>query len=1210
MDEDGVADPRAARPVQLREASGDSGNDLTQINPGAAKKGSRSLKQGKKKKAISLISGVIAQSRFGRHERLSKSDRISTRKRAEPDSVLRAFAFRVGLDKALLEARGRLTTSQVEAFFKDVERLLAIDAARFDNVPIGFAHLSHMHDAPEKSLKFELNWLAERMASSSARLNAFLASRSVIEQDLLNGQFDRASERLGDLEIREGVSLWSTSLRIAVAQELQGDEGQKQIAADIRKHYPKGILQFLARNWSQRAERSVPIGWFLDNATRRLGALAEGDVRTYLSYKLLSEWPKADKSVASILRTEQSHHVFDMYETWVSALQHFAISATSKAQRLLAAGALKRMQTINDFRLCKLAQSFGVPDWPHSAPVAPTGISDLLITGAAASAYRAVRSARNDEARSGFTVLTRSLILSSARQPRLPAHKSTDLESRIALALVAQADPLRFAADVDIDAARKLGHLYACIPAGTATRALHAALNASSATDHFSLLKLAILNFGHVSFMDVAINADQKDDVQKYLATIPAGKTRALANLFGKHAQSNEQDEIEPGAKAYALACAAHLAGNYDAVEAFIGPALQSQSVLLSNASTTLALSAYGANGNLAPAAALISTELAVKGRRPDSLPIRSALADLKWDDVKPFAADIAISNAFAALSDIEPTDKTRTIRTFALQKVLRTLGIDKPSKVRSIARKERTAEYAYFLYRACSTDVLDMIGPLKGSRAVLEERREIYSALVELNPALAEEYRYQVLTISKEIRIGQGRQTIDASRVHVDIGALKSILRRDLIDTYSRYAQLVRDEGPAESFDDVIRNISKPEVLVKQLLAASDRESDVLLILMMRQARDSYLFNIPHGLDSYLSKRVRHGSIVGHLRAPVEAEGMITQQHIDGTYKDNVKWGHVIATARDPEELIRAFNSFAKSLDQYLLRLKDVLLHVRSEERPIGMFDIKFAPLQYRLVRAVASRDPTIEMFLETVLATLRGLLNVSLQAAHTQIRTDASRDIGELFNQLRVAVYNSLPPGNDRADLIGALNNASANAQAAVKSAANWFVPTETEDVKFALDVVYEIALTSVRSFTPGFEPELTFKDDTGLQFTVQQMPVVQDVLYDVLSNVAKHSSMLSPRVSITASYNANQELLSFFVTNQIAEDRDIALLRAKLSDTRSKLRDPAYLARARTEGKSGIAKLASTVFQSEHGKLHFDVNDKCEFVLELALSVHRDQ
>ena len=671
------------------------------------------MKQSKKKKATSLISGVIAEARSGTYKRKK------TEKGGESDSSIRAFKFRIGMDRALLEARGRLSTSEVSAFFKETNRLTSLEITRFRDVPVGFSHLRYLHSGPEKSLKFELSWLAERVCSSALALNEFIVARSEIEQFILVGNFSRAEEVLTRLEAEAGSSLWSTSLRIALSQELFGDEGPKQLSLDIRKSYPKGILPFLTRTWSQRAERSVPIGWYLENATRRLGAMTDGEVKTYLTHKILGDWPQSQKAVSAILRVEQSHHLFDMYETLVSALQHLSINPPDRAIRTHVAGSLERMQAIKDFRLAKLATTLGISSWPHQAIVAQTDVTDLLCSGKITSAYALDRRNSKKQLRSGFTCIVRSLILSTAIRPRITKGHPLALESRISLGLIAQADPLRFAIDTDIDAAKKIGHLYSAIPSGVSARLVHAALTSSSATGHFSLLRHAALNFEHDSFIDVAVNAENRGISLAHLERIPNSITRSLACIFS--GDFNRKDKsLESSAASYAATCAAHQASNYDLVELEVSNALQSRSILVSNAATTLALSAYGANGRLASAAALISTELAIKGRSPDSLPIKVALDQLKWPDVAPYAMDIAMSNAFAALYDIDPTDETRTIRTFALQRALKQLGINRPSEVRDIAKATRTAEFVYFLYRACSTDVLDMISCLTSSRAVL----------------------------------------------------------------------------------------------------------------------------------------------------------------------------------------------------------------------------------------------------------------------------------------------------------------------------------------------------------------------------------------------------------------------------------------------------------------------------------------------------------
>jgi len=40
------------------------------------------------------------------------------------------------------------------------------------------------------------------------------------------------------------------------------------------------------------------------------------------------------------------------------------------------------------------------------------------------------------------------------------------------------------------------------------------------------------------------------------------------------------------------------------------------------------------------------------------------------------------------------------------------------------------------------------------------------------------------------------------------------------------------------------------------------------------------------HGLDAYLSLRIRHGTLSGHLRGPVEREHLVIRRDAAGRYR------------------------------------------------------------------------------------------------------------------------------------------------------------------------------------------------------------------------------------------------------------------------------------------------------------------------------------
>lgn len=1147
-----------------------------------------------KKKAISLVSGVVARSRAGR-------------KHAEADEVERAYLFRSQLSAAIIDARMRVSQQEIPRFFSEVARLTAFENLRFSKNPIGYSYLRLLMQAEPRTLKFELIWLAERVRIAAAELNGFISLKEKFEQSVLQGKMVQALSELDSIDERYGASLWSVSLRVAILQDEGGDEAQKDFTTTLRKTYPKAILPFYLRHLSERAERSVPIGWYLENVKRRIDRFKDDDLKTYLLYKVLEEWPRDQRKVAAILRVEQNHHLIDIYETLISLIQNLTVSSEDASLRKQFPQIVERLGVIEDFRIEKIRIRLGMQANTERILVDDCKASDRLISGDVVGAYRALRQEESGVRLSGFTIILQGLVLSvvkegSAILSRKPAH----LYGRASHAMAGASNGGKNDEDSHADTVRKIGHVYSGLSSCTSVRQFQLAITANSTEKQFEYLGLASANCEHLSFLDFSIQlpSEVASDLTGRMKGL-ASRDVALCFQSGDHIVSTD---IVEAVVAYAACVAAHNAGRFDYVEKNIGSALASQSTILSGAASTVALSAFGANGNFKRSSELVSAEVAIKARPPESLPVVQVFANAAWRDIAPFSEDVAMSNALAALADIDATDATRTNRIFALQKVLSGMGVELPSDLKELAKGNRQQEFVYFLLRACSMDVLDMLTSLESSMAVLEQRREIHSVLLDLDPKNSDEYRYQILSISKEIRISQGLKTIDATRIHVDAPAIRSILRRDLAESFARYLQLTKDgDANPESFDTILRDMARPEQLAKHLLFPKETEADDLLFTMIGQARDRFLFNVPHGLDSYLSKRVRHGSIVGHLRAPAEAEGMITQQDRDGRYKENTRWAHAISLAKNPAEIQRAFLSFARSLDQHLLRLKDVLLHVKCEEKPLGLLDVRLQPIQYRLIRSVALGDRTLDTFLETMMGMLRAILNNALVGANSYIVHETSGHVDSLFQQLRATVQQQLPPCAERYELNAAINRASSNVQAAVASAASWFAPTTVEDVKFTMDDAFDIALISVRTINPEFDPDISFKDDSGLLFTVNELPFMQDVLFEAIGNVAKHAQLEAPSVEIQARYSVENCLLTIEVLNDISPEVNLEQKISRLTELKSSLRDPSYLQKARTEGGSGIPKLATTVFQSEHGELDFDVTPDGRFSLTFSLSVN---
>jgi hypothetical protein len=374
----------------------------------------------------------------------------------------------------------------------------------------------------------------------------------------------------------------------------------------------------------------------------------------------------------------------------------------------------------------------------------------------------------------------------------------------------------------------------------------------------------------------------------------------------------------------------------------------------------------------------------------------------------------------------------------------------------------------------------------------------------------------------------------------------------------------------------------------------------------MIGSVRELFLFEPTHGLDSYLSKRVRHGSIVGFLRSPAEKSGVIWQQGTSGAYVRSDKWIELTSSLSAKAQIDAAIESFSRNIDTYLLRLKDTFLHVKTDKNPHGIFDAKLATPFFHLIRSVANQDTTLQAFVNTLLASLWGLLNPSLISAKQLIQRDASRYISDQFERLRERVSRAIPQPSERLELDRTLNSASMQMQSALGTVAAWFEPLIPGTETYSINEVVDIALASVKAVTPNFAPHIEVKQTPGRRVEAQNLPIFIDVLFIALHNVARWSGCDSPQVDVYCSVDLAESTITLRIENEISATVDVSAMRGKLTEVRARVETGQGGEMLRREGGSGLYKLAGITSQSSKGRLNFDVSSDRSFLVEVTLSL----
>ncbi|TXI48214.1 MAG: hypothetical protein E6Q50_11575 [Lysobacter sp.] len=1126
------------------------------------------------------------------------------------DDRKRAFIYRTGLQKVLLDARLSYTKASPKGFFEALDKMTFLETTRFARQPVGHDFLLQFLTAEPLPLNIEVLWVSSRLQHEQAVINEHIRYASEIEQLFLRGDASKALQKLNEYEDKLGISLWATELRIALAQTSQGLDAQKSVLNDVRAVRRKGMWHYITNTASVRAEPSVSIGWFIEENRRRLERQKNSPYTDYLRYRSIGVWPETNAGCSKVLRVEQNHHVVDIYETFIAFLQEVSTRSCSSELEKATQQALENLKLIEDTRVRKL--EFKVKGvLSIDVPIQDLELTDLLFT--AAPTKRIQHTIRKNY-RSHLTVESIISLALAVAKDGLSKGESSSLKLLAVRGLAKAFQRVGYQAAIGErpdEELTKLAHVYSATPFGRAMVSLLRAASSPRTDEALKRLQISALNSPAWGILDL-IGFASHPQHELLTSLFPSKGTKWFADLLANSDQDKNEILLRPDLVSLGRSLHKIISGMPQRAAEIASVAISSTSRVIAAHAAVLALNCYARTGAIYEASKLIAREHVEYGVDPESMPVREIYEGIEWRDMKAAASAPELSIALSLIQSTEGDDRLRTYRRFALETLLKSVGKDRPSALRSTVTDWPTHYMIFFMEHVCTSAMLDMLPSIKSSRSVLEERRDIFGYLAILDKVRSDYHTHEVLEISREITVLDGLRTIDGSRVHVDKESLTRRLKVDLAESFQRYSSLSRtNEATTDGVATIVRDMSK-EQQPDYLLSMPTSEMDEILVSMFLRARDQFMFNIPHGLDSYISKRIRHGSIVGVIRAPAEREGVAARRNLDGSYRTEGILADSVADTHQRAALVSAIANTSKAIDQHLLKLKDTLLHVKSELKPHGLFSITLTPPMYLVIRSFASSDASLDSFIETLLKSLWAMLTPSLAQAQILLKRDSVAFVSDQFHSLRVRAQKILTNAEERAAFDAAAVRASVGMQAALQTAASWFEPAESNPRSYTLDEVIAIALESVRATTTSFVPDLEIISNFEFSFSELTLPLVCDVLYIALGNVAAHTkAKFDPKVRLEVNSSEAENSIVFRVRNELGyyRDEELTILQQKLELIRNELVASKGKAKARVEGGSGLHKLATIVDQGGRDSMEFACVDGY-FELTVTLPYSRDR
>jgi hypothetical protein len=526
------------------------------------------------------------------------------------------------------------------------------------------------------------------------------------------------------------------------------------------------------------------------------------------------------------------------------------------------------------------------------------------------------------------------------------------------------------------------------------------------------------------------------------------------------------------------------------------------------------------------------------------------------------------------------------------------------------------------------------------GTKEIEETRIRVCRLLADLDSENAHEYLDEIKERVKLLEIAKGTTLIEQSKVYVEIEAIKKALKSKLSDTYARYkntlqtSQLKLEQIDYKKIIDIASKVADEEgvsipLVLSSIISISDdkgSESDVQFTALYSEITNEFLRG-NHGLNAYLSTRVRHGKLSNTLRKSVADEGLITSRKEDGvSYMRNQNWNpHQVINDINHlnwETVLDELDIFSKEFDDVIDYIKDELIQIKiihdlknKGENSNALFVYRSSNLERQFIQECEKNFNNMDDFVSYCIDILwektdANLTNVQ-QILDTEIRERLMRPFDTLTNNLNKISEQGLSVN----DLLNAIARAKTNTQTKLNNVISWFKRSEVYDRQdYWVDFPFHIALNMVKntisSATDWNGSSINLNTPASFLMLGRTLDGMVDIFYVLLENAILRSGLKVDELILKAEVSFSDGIFNAKVSNNISATTVTQNELDKLEKLRELLKSDESPHHAQVEGHSGLLKIWLTINSPIYKEPNLDFNylNKENFVVEVSFKIER--
>jgi len=1061
------------------------------------------------------------------------------------------------------------------------------------------------------NIKRDLQWASALLRNFSKEINDFVFLKVQYENSYLNNNWKECEAILSKIENAFGVSFWLLKRKINLLQVSQGLEAQKRFTTEVRKYRKDSPVSFIAFYTSYCNEEAVSTWSYLEQIRKQVSDLnISSDIKNFLNYHLAPMFVSSQKEIQDIICFESSASLIDYYETFLTCNRYIHLLEVSSSQNIIA---LENISLINDVRLKRLIdfnknnlatlvesessirsyENLIKGNWQNAVDF---GIDDLESYPANFFNYEIIARALSAESVTiNGETFYHNLInhLQNLIELNDNCWNSSEYLGKVGLL---------FYGDhwADFIFAQAFKH----------------------SSDDITLFLYEYLKFALIADNQLHPLRVQHDfkNISKYSEFLTRLKPEVVAHIENDN-NFNYQDSIIKEERLLINTFRAYLESDFLKCIKNAKILIQSTLKYYQNIGVIILANSLFKTDNLKEAIKLIVSEYLNNDNLYSVLPIKVLVEKIDDYGREKLCDNIEVPIIY----DIYSRFFSREIdylRAYSFEDFLGFYNLLKPSELIDIKDNFNLSKIIYFFRYVCIEPVMDGSPVYNGSQDIAEERLKICKLLVEIDPPNIDIYQSEIKDLLRLMMIKKRIKEIEQSKIYVDIESLKQFAEKTLREKFNRYISFLKnnvDEGQDLATEKIFESASKRDIQGLLSIPLPENEVNSLLERLVLEIRDMFVSNSEHGLDGYLSVKVRHGSLSVQLRSFLLALNLITQKDSKlNKYKENKFWKDKLdlgSHACEPE-FDTVFENFSKAFDDLTEKVVNEWMQIKRKETDLGLFNFIMVKQEFPIIRLNINESMTLSEFIDNIIEHLFFRLELSLK----DIRETFDIEVKTKINLLLTELHGSLISlGNkfdiDLGDLILAISHSRVDMQVVLDRIKNWFRLTQTSaNEPFSFEDAVDISVASLNTSAHNFITRST-KSSLPLSdwlFPGPLLPTIVDILFIIFENIIRHSALTEPSASVEVVYDGTMVFLK--VENDLGETINIDELKNKISDTKNTISSDKYYKLVSKEGGTGFYKIRKLLlhdfkFVDSHinTNIEFGINDNNKFFVEIGMSAN---